>query len=297
MLTLRIMTLNLGGGVKNFSGEPDETTSKNEALLDLLYELQPDVLCVQEIAQYTDAEGLKHSMVDLIRNGAEYSFHCYGETLSMKHDMQVKKDLMVNGLFKDWWDWSKGNAVFSRLPFARLGDPNREGVPRNVPIYQPLRYEGTRDTDPRYVIITRLKRSPYPYLVNLHLTTLVAERGEDKQDAIVAQAQQLRAEQISRVISLVAENILEKGLPLLLAGDFNANPNEPALEQGLEAEYGFVRLTPVLDIPTHPVAGAVDHIYFAPANSLRSYTCQVIADNLAHRISNHLPVDADVVIE
>lgn len=297
MLTLRIMTLNLGGGVKNFSGEPDETTSKNEALLDLLYELQPDVLCVQEIAQYTDAEGLKHSMVDLIRNGAEYSFHCYGETLSMKHDMQVKKDLMVNGLFKDWWDWSKGNAVFSRLPFARLGDPNREGVPRNVPIYQPLRYEGTRDTDPRYVIITRLKRSPYPYLVNLHLTTLVAERGEDKQDAIVAQAQQLRAEQINRVISLVAENILEKRLPLLLAGDFNANPNEPALEHQLEAEYGFVRLTPFNDIPTHPEAGAVDHLYFFPTRRLQKFNCQVVVSDLAHRISDHLPVVADVVIE
>jgi len=116
MLSLRVMSLNLGGGVKNFSGEPDETTSKNEALLDLLFQLQPDVLCVQEIAQYTDAEGLKHSMVDLICNGGEYSFHCYGETLSMKHHMQVKKDLMVNGLFKDWWDWSKGNAVFHDYP-------------------------------------------------------------------------------------------------------------------------------------------------------------------------------------
>ena len=61
MLSLRVMSLNLGGGVKNFSGEPDETTSKNEALLDLLYQLQPDVLCVQEIAQYIDAEGL-HSI-------------------------------------------------------------------------------------------------------------------------------------------------------------------------------------------------------------------------------------------
>jgi len=297
MLTLRIMTLNLGGGVKNFSGEPDETTSKNEALLDLLFQLQPDVLCVQEIAQYTDAEGLKHSMVDLICNGGEYSFHCYGETLSMKHHMQVKKDLMVNGLFKDWWDWSKGNAVFSRLPFARLGDPTREGVPRNVPIFQPLRYEGTRDTDPRYVILTRLKRSPFPYLVNLHLTTLIGERGEAKEDAIVARAQQLRAEQISQVISLLSENILQKGLPLLLAGDFNANPDEPALQLGLEAEHGFVRLAPSNDIPTHPEAGAVDHIYFFPGSRLLSYSCQVVASDLAHRISDHLPVLADVVIE
>ena len=297
MLTLRIMTLNLGGGVKNFSGAPEESASKNEALLDLLYQLHPDVLCVQEIAQFIDGEGLKHSMVSLISDGAEYPFHCYGETLSMKRHMQVKKDLMVNGLFKDWWDWSKGNAVFSQLPFARLGDPSREGVPRNVPIFQPLSYEGTRDTDPRYVILTRIKRSPFPYLVNLHLTTLVGERGEDRQETILARARQVRAEQISRVMALVEENILERNLPLLLAGDFNATPSEPALQQHLETEHGFVRLTPANDIPTHPVAGAVDHIYFAPANRLRSYTCQVVTSSLAHRISDHLPVVADVVIE
>jgi hypothetical protein len=88
--------------------------------------------------------------------------------------MQVRKDLMVEGLFKDWWDWSKGNAVFSRAPFARLGSAKQDGFPRNVPIFQPLTYEGTRDTDPRFAIITRIKRAPFPYLVNLHLTTLVA---------------------------------------------------------------------------------------------------------------------------
>jgi len=126
---------------------------------------------------------------------------------------------------------------------------------------------------------------------------LIGERGEAKEDAIVAQAQQLRAEQINRVIALLAENILQKGLPLLLTGDFNANPDEPALRLGLEAEQGFVRLAPSNDIPTHPEAGAVDHIYFFPSSRLHSFTCQVIANDLAHRISDHLPVVADVVIE
>lgn len=297
MLRLRVMTLNLGGGIKNFSGAPEESTYKNAALLDLLAQLRPDVLCVQEIDQYIDAEGIKHGMVELIKSIGEYPYHCYGETLSMKRHMQVKKDLMVDGLFKDWWDWSKGNAIFSRLPFARLGDESREGVPRNVPIFQPLSYEGTRDTDPRYVILTRLKRSPFPFLLNLHLTTLVGERGEGEREDTIAEAQQIRSEQVSRIISLVEENILKQGLPLLLAGDFNAQPGEPALHQALEAEHGFIRLVPSNDIPTHPVAGPVDHIYFSPANHLYSYTCQVISNDLAHRISDHLPIIADVVIE
>ncbi len=113
--TLRVMTLNLGGGIKNFSGTLETNVNRSEALLALIRQIKPDLLCVQEIAQYVDGDGIKHSMVDLIREGAQFSHAYYGETLSMKRHMQVRKDLMVEGLFKDWWDWSKGNAVFSRI--------------------------------------------------------------------------------------------------------------------------------------------------------------------------------------
>ncbi|HOE35231.1 MAG TPA: endonuclease/exonuclease/phosphatase family protein [Anaerolineaceae bacterium] len=294
MSTLRVMTLNLGGGLKNFSGTLETNANRSEALLALINQINPDLLCVQEIAQYIDADGLKHSMVDLIREGARFSHAYYGETLSMKRHMQVRKDLMVEGLFKDWWDWSKGNAVFSRAPFARLGSAKQDGFPRNVPIFQPLTYEGTRDTDPRFAIITRIKRAPFPYLVNLHLTTLVGERGEHQRDEVIRSARELRSEQIRRVIDLVEVNILRTGLPLILTGDFNANPDEYALAGILEAEKGFMRLVPENPISTHPFAGAVDHFYISPRGFLREYHCRVVDNDLAHRSSDHLPVVADL---
>ncbi len=293
--TLRVMTLNLGGGIKNFSGTLETNVNRSEALLALIHQIKPDLLCVQEIAQYVDGDGIKHSMVDLIREGAQFSHAYYGETLSMKRHMQVRKDLMVEGLFKDWWDWSKGNAVFSRIPFARLSSEKKDGFPRNVPIFQPLTYEGTRDTDPRFAIIARVKQAPFPYLVNMHLTTLVGERGEAPQEKIIQSARELRAEQILRVMDLVEANILKAGLPLILTGDLNANPDEDALSGILEAEKGFMRLVPENPIATHPFAGEVDHFYISPTGTLREYRCKVIDNDLAHRSSDHLPVVADLV--
>jgi hypothetical protein len=73
-----------GGGLKNFSGTLETNANRSEALLALINQINPYLLCVQEIAQYIDADGLKHSMVDLIREGARFSHAYYGETLSMK---------------------------------------------------------------------------------------------------------------------------------------------------------------------------------------------------------------------
>ncbi len=296
MLTIRVMTLNLGGGVKNFLGAPEVVIGKNAALNQLISEIKPDILAVQEIAQHVDVNGIRHSMVDQIRQGAQFQYYFYGETLSMKKHMQVRKDLMVNGLFNDWWDWSKGNAIFSRIAFSRLGDTAHEGVPRNVPIYQPLSYEGSRDTDPRFVILTRIKQAPFPYLVNLHLTTLVGERGVDFQEQTVEAAQQMRANQLNNVLAMIEEHVLAAKLPIILMGDFNACAGEYGLEKLLVQERGFVRLVPQEDISTHPTAGAVDHIYFYPQTALDRYACRVVDSELAHKVSDHLPVVADLTI-
>lgn len=297
MLNLRVMTLNLGGGVKNFAGTPEKTTGKTQALVELIEQINPDILGVQEIAQHTDADGSLVSMVERIRLDADFNYCFYGETLSMKKHMQIKKDLMINGLFNDWWDWSKGNAIFSKLPFCRLGNPAKDGMPRNVPIFQPVAYEGTRDTDPRFVILTRIKQEPFPYVMNLHLTTLVGERGEHVWSEVVDNAKMTRQQQMSRVLGLVEKHVLMEGLPLILMGDFNAQIDEYSLQEMLERDQKFVHLTPAENFSTHTNAGAVDHIFFFPSRRLVSYEAHIVNTELAHSISDHLPVVADIVIE
>lgn len=295
-MNLRVMTFNLGGGVKHFSGTTETAASKAEAMSQLMRMVKPDVLAVQEVSQYTDADGNLQSMMQRIAWDAGFDHQFYGETLSMKRNMQIKKDLMINGLFNDWWDWSKGNGLFSRVPFSRLGDANKEGDPRNVPIFQPLVYEGSRDTDPRYVILSRLKQEPFPFLLNLHLTTLTGERGPNAwQDAVDA-AVAMRQQQVAKVMGLIEEHVLARDLPVILMGDFNARPEEYTLHGMLEEERGFVRMKPSNPVATHPVAGELDHIFFFPSRRLQSYRCTIIESELAHRISDHLPVVADLEI-
>jgi hypothetical protein len=94
-LTLRTMTLNLGGGVKNFTGSPESSAGKINAINQLINQVRPDLIGAQEIAQYIDADGIKHSMVEQIRDGSRFDYAYYGETLSIKKHIQIRKDLMI----------------------------------------------------------------------------------------------------------------------------------------------------------------------------------------------------------
>lgn len=293
--TLCVVTYNLGGGTKQYRGSVETMPlEQRDAMSELIKILDADVLCVQEVAQFIDADGKSHAMVDYIKDAGGYRHYLYGETLSMKRHMQVKKDTMVDGLFMDWWDWSKGNAIFSRSPFSRLGDPGKDGYPRNVPIFQPLSYEGSRDSDPRYVILARIKQPPYPFIVNLHLTTLVGERPPNAWDDTIDAARNTRQQQLRRVMDLVQRHIIDKGEPLILMGDFNATPEEYNIREYLEQEIGMVRLVPKNNIATHAVAGMVDHIFFSPANRLVSYECWVENRKPTRQVSDHLPVVAEI---
>lgn len=297
-LDFRIATLNIGGGVKTFEEFPHDTQkSRLDALEMLVNRIEADVLCLQEVTQYIDADGETHSIMDNISHAGKYDYSFYGKTVSMDTEMQVKKDVMVRGIFNDWWNWSKGNAIHARKPFARLSDPTRPGLPRNIPVFRPLAYEGNRDTDPRYVLLTRLKEAPFPYVSTLHLTTLVGERPPKGNPQKVKDAQQMRFEQVSRFLDLVRTYILEKKDPLILAGDFNAMEDERCLKHLLDAAPGFVRLRPENDGPTHPaLPNAVDHIFFYPQERLSDYACWIEPGDLSRRASDHLPVVADLRI-
>jgi endonuclease/exonuclease/phosphatase family metal-dependent hydrolase len=298
-LNLRVATLNIGGGEKTFEEFTHDTQqSRQKALQMLVSRLNADLFCMQEVTQYGDVDGIAHSLLDKISQAGNYPHAFFGKAISMETHMHVKKDVMVKGIFNDWWNWAMGNAILSRVPFARLSDSARAGVPRNVPIFRPLAYQGSRDTDPRYVLLARLKEAPFPYVATLHLTTLVGERPPDCLPKRDKKAQYMRLKQVNRFLDLVRAHILESHEPLILAGDFNATADENCLAHLLEANQGFVRLKPENDGPTHPdLDRAVDHIFFYPQARLVNYSCRIEASDLSRRASDHLPVVADLQIK
>ena len=298
-LNLRVVTLNIGGGEKTFEDFPFATQqSRQKALSMLVSRLDADVLCLQEVSQYVNADGRTHSLMDNINHAGKYDYAFYGKTVSMETDMQVKKDVMVKGIFNDWWNWSKGNAIHARMPFARLSDPSRPGLPRNISIFRPLAYEGNRDTDPRSVLLTRLKEAPFPFISTLHLTTLVGERHPDPSPLKVKEAHLMRFQQVNRFLDLVRHHIVERNEPLILAGDFNATEDEYCITHLLDTVPGLVHLQPENNGPTHPALdNAVDHIFFYPRERLVQYNCQIDTSDLSRRASDHLPVVADLEIK
>ena len=289
----RLMTYNIGGGARDFGSAID-------SIIQVIRKASPDVRVLQEAAEFLDADGVWQGALSQIAEAVECGKHIhFGSTISMREHMHVKKSLFVQGIFSDWRDWRKGNAILARWEFVRLGDPSKPGAPRNVPLYQPPVYEGTRDTDPRYALLARINRPPvFPFVAGTHFTTLVAEReaGRLPLPGRVEEAQVLRFKQARRLLDLLREHVLEREEVVFLLGDFNAVAGEPCIAAVLEAEGGFVRLVPANGPRvTHSKApGPIDHILVSPGSRLLEYRCWIVDDPVAQEASDHLPVVADV---
>ena len=293
----RLMTYNIGGGRKDLGSQPDDVVR-------VIGEVSPDILAIQEAANYQDADGEWHSLLSQAAQAGAFGKHThFAAALSMQEHMDVRKGLFVHGLFNDWQDWRQGNALLSRWEFVRLGDPSLPGTPRNVPLFRAPLYEGNRDTEPRYALVSRIRLPQLtPYVVGLHLTTLVGERKREGGSATQPErreaAQALRVEQAKRLLDLLKKQVLARGEVVVLLGDFNAPASEPCISSVLVEEAGFKRLDPENgQVSTHPeVFEPIDHILVYPGNRLAEYRCWIVDSPQAREASDHLPVVADVAI-
>ncbi|MDI6768296.1 MAG: endonuclease/exonuclease/phosphatase family protein [Anaerolineales bacterium] len=293
---IKLMSYNIGGGRKNLG-------SKFDDIVHVIKENAPDILAIQETAEWEDLSGNRESQPQRIASEALSTHQRYfGPTLSMRADFHPRKALFIHGVFNDWKDWAQGNALFSLWPFVRLGDINKSGQPENIPLYRPI-YSGNRDTDPRYVILSRIKISSLGIFVLVtHLTTLVGERktissdgGTNEIPGKDMEAQGIREEQSKLLLGLMNEFIIKRNEPAILMGDLNATASEPCIADVLEAKGGLFRLLPKDNTPTHlKLSEPVDHILVFPGRKRIEYNCSVINDQF--RASDHNPVVAEIDI-
>ncbi len=289
----------------NIKGKTGELAPALDSIIQVILDISPDILVIQEAAEFQDADGTWHRTLARIAQALDIGKHVYWEpTVSMQEHMNVQKPLFVRGIFNDWQDWRIGNAILSRWGFVRLGDPSKAGVPRSVPLYQTPLYCGNRDTEPRYALVARIDKTPiFPFVVGVHLTTLIGEREQDGHPSPLSgkaeQAQLLRFTQAKRLLDLLREHVLERGEVAFLLGDFNAVASESCISSVLEMEGGFVHLTPTQgpDVTHLQVSGPIDHIFVYPRDRLVEYKCWIVDSPIARQASDHLPVVADVQIK
>ncbi|MEI7988965.1 MAG: endonuclease/exonuclease/phosphatase family protein [Chloroflexota bacterium] len=288
-----LMTYNVGG-LKDHE-------SRLSDMLELIKKVNPDVLAVQEITEREEWDGNNVHLPEIFARTLNYGNHyCLGETISLRKHFHPSKCLFVDGIFKDWKDWRQGNALFSRWQFVSLGKASVPASPWNIPLYLPLRYEGNRDTDPRYVILSRLGCAPFfPYVAVTHFTTLRGERGGKTHEVPgkSIEAQHVRENQSHHLLKLIKPYILDRGELLFLLGDLNALIEEPCISNILQSEGGIIPLIPENPIATHPkVIAPVDHIMVFPGNRRVEYYCMVLDDKISCCASDHRPVVAQLSI-
>ncbi len=290
----QLMSYNIGGGRKDFG-------SNFTDIVEIIREGSPDILVLQEATEYQDANGDWHSDAKQITQERILTSHSFfGSTLSMTENLNVNKKMFIEGIFNDWQEWRHGNAILSRWDFVRLGDPTKPGQPRNVPLYQVPLYLGNRDTESRYALISRINCSlTYPFVIGVHFSTLMGERGQHPIPGKSEETELLRVKQARRLLDLLRKYVLEPRKLVFLLGDFNAPATELCISTVLEKEGGFMRLVPENDnVRTHPkVDRPIDHIFVFPPERIVEYTCRIIEGSVAKRASDHLPIVADLVVK
>ena len=96
---LRVATLNVSGGEKTFEEFPHDTwASRREALEMLIARMDSDLLCLQEVSEHIDADGITHSLMEDISQAGDYnySFYHYLYTIYFLRFIQYRRRIIKN---------------------------------------------------------------------------------------------------------------------------------------------------------------------------------------------------------
>ena len=151
--------------------------------------------------------------------------------------------------------------------------------------------------------------TPLLYFMATHLTTLSGENRHDTRDPQSQAASTVRLAQVRQILQITDELREAEDrestpreqrtgrIPILLAGDFNARPGSPEMD---ELETAFVRVRPRWETSPSPHVWThighrihVDHVLYSdPDGVLEPRDCLVLDPGKVRDASDHLPVAA-----
>jgi len=273
--SIDVMTYNIHG----------EAGMKLASIAAILREANPDVIGLNEIRRYWWRHDGHVDHAEWLARRMGMKHHYFGLTLDSDLDPHPTK----------WQeDWRKGyrkiqqgNAILSRYPFSGLstdiGSFTSQNCPIAVLISQPTRYAGNRNTEPRNCLVAKLKldHKLRCYFLATHLATLTEET---ESPARKAEASKIRCQQVNRILKIVR---MLQGHPIILIGDFNAEPGSPEINL---LKGTFTDASVGIDYTYLKDGTKIDYIFVS--EGIEVVSCIVPEIDELEQASDHLPIMA-----
>ncbi len=291
---VKALTVNIAGGKPADRSKPDK-------LGDYLKNQNFDFVCCQEASIVEYGNGSRVSLLDDIRGYTGGDMFAGYFSASVDTDNHPCPDVVPGTGKSGKWYSSKfvdsdspvayaaqgnGFLVSSRWELVDLfGGTRRGGLATTIASDFGL-FLGDRETEPRTfsVIRARHKESGTEcFIGNTHLTTFRKENEKSR-------GSKARFGQIRRILQVCHD--LPRGIPIILAGDFNAELQSPELK--LLGEANFLAATDNCSVEdrntgTHREKNLfIDHFFYTHNTGISFGDCHVV--NLGKGISDHNPV-------
>ena len=306
---LQVVTFNIGGARGMRPAPHDHEKLAEDALCTLkqvINPAQPTVIALQESGLAMVGGSLKNvgrRMAQLLGENFVDAFAAEVTMCDHPHP-----NLWDRPAFRQMTHAAEGNAIVTNLPVAEWSwgsfpDYNHctmaDSWTRHTTISRATLYSsGTRDTQPRNLLVASLEYRGIPlYVLNTHLGVLI---GEDRHDPTYERsrtASQTRQAQVREILYVIeelksADRVNEEPeRAILLAGDFNAQPETPELEM---LQRRFRLLSPEnerRELWTHQAHGIlIDHILLHdPAEQFEVISCHIQSKIPFNDLTDHRP--------
>jgi len=247
-MMLQVVSFNIGGA-RSLRPAPHNheklALDTYSTLQEIINPSQPTVIALQEtgVANYQGlCRNVGHKLATLL--GPDYIDAFAPEVSMCQHP---HPNLWDRPAYRGMIGAAEGNGLITNLPVldwpwgsypAAADYRSSRAWMRHSAISRATLYSsGNRDTQPRNLMVASLKYNELPlYFLNTHLGLLLGEDRRDLHYERSRAASQMRQAQVSEILHVVdelqgADAAHEKPpRPILLAGDFNAQPGEPEME-------------------------------------------------------------------
>ena len=306
---LQVVSFNIGGARSMRPAPHDHeklAVDTYSTLRQVITPSQPTLIALQESGAAMhrgQSRNVGRKMAQLL--GTDYQDAFAPEVTMCDHP---HPNLWDRPAYRDMSGAAEGNAIITNLPqeewswgsYPAYDDCYTVGAwARHTAISRATLYSsGNRDTQPRNLMVASLNyRGISLYFLNTHLGLLI---GEDRRDATYERsrtASQIRQAQVSEILYVIDE--LKRAdeynempaRPIVLAGDFNAQPDSPEMEM---LQRHFRLLTPenkssqLWTHNTHRIL--IDHILLHdPAEQFEVISCHIQSKIPFDDLTDHRP--------